>query len=61
MKVLKSSAKSVDAVASRVGSALSYGTKHPYGEFVTEETLNNITLDNVSLITKSILILKTLI
>mgnify|MGYP001029643806 FL=1 len=44
---LKSNAKSVDAVASRVGSALSYGKKHPYGEFVTEETLNNITLDNV--------------
>ena len=44
---LKSSAKSVDAVASRVGGALSYGKKHPYGEFLTEESLNNITLDNV--------------
>lgn len=44
---IKSSAKSVDAIANRVGSALAYGKKHPYGEFVTEETLNNITLDNV--------------
>ncbi|RAJ14948.1 M16 family metallopeptidase [Olleya aquimaris] len=44
---LKSSKKSVDAVADRVGGALSYGTKHPYGEFITEETVNNITLDNV--------------
>ncbi|AUC83168.1 pitrilysin family protein [Lacinutrix sp. Bg11-31] len=44
---LKSSEKSVDAVASRVGGALSYGKKHPYGEFITEESLNNITLDNV--------------
>jgi len=44
---LKSSAKSVDAVAARVGGALSFGKKHPYGEFITEETLNNITLDNV--------------
>lgn len=44
---LKSNAKSVDAVASRVGGALSYGKKHPYGEFVTEETINNINLDNV--------------
>ncbi|WP_299250001.1 pitrilysin family protein [uncultured Lacinutrix sp.] len=44
---LKSSAKSVDAVASRVGGALSFGKKHPYGEFITEESLNNITLDNV--------------
>ncbi|WP_034062699.1 M16 family metallopeptidase [Lacinutrix jangbogonensis] len=44
---LKSEAKSVEAVASRVGNALSFGKKHPYGEFVTEESLNNITLDNV--------------
>ena len=40
---LKSEAKSADAISSRVGSALSYGTKHPYGEFVTEETINNVT------------------
>ncbi|MUU79857.1 M16 family metallopeptidase [Winogradskyella endarachnes] len=39
---LKADAKSADAIASRVGSALSYGTKHPYGEFVTEETINNV-------------------
>merc|ERR1712000_282362 len=44
---LKNSEKSVSAVAGRVGSALAYGKKHPYGEFVTEETVNNITLDNV--------------
>ena len=44
---IKIDAKSVDAVAGRVGGALSYGVKHPYGEFITEETLNNITLDNV--------------
>ena len=44
---LKSQEKSVDAVADRVGGALSYGVKHPYGEFVTEETVNNVTLDDV--------------
>lgn len=44
---LKSDKKSVDAVASRVGSALSYGVKHPYGEFVTEETVNNIEFGDV--------------
>ncbi len=44
---LKNNEKSVEAVAGRVGSALSYGKKHPYGEFITEETINNITLDNV--------------
>ncbi len=44
---LKSSEKSVDAAAGRVGSALSYGINHPYGEFTTEETLNNITFTDV--------------
>lgn len=44
---LKTQEKSVDAVASRVGGALSYGVKHPYGEFVTTETVNNITFGDV--------------
>jgi predicted Zn-dependent peptidase len=44
---LKSQEKSVDAVASRVSGALSYGTHHPYGEFITEETINRITLTDV--------------
>jgi len=44
---LKSQAKSVDAVASRVGGALSYGAEHPYGEFVTEETVNNVSFDDI--------------
>ncbi len=39
---LKSDEKNADAISGRVGSALSYGTKHPYGEFVTEETINNV-------------------
>ena len=44
---LKTQEKSVEAVLNRVSQALSYGVKHPYGEFVTEETVNNVTLDNV--------------
>lgn len=44
---LKSQAKSVDAVAGRVGGALAYGTEHPYGEFVTEETVNNVSFDDI--------------
>ncbi len=44
---LKSGEKSVDQVAGRVGSALSYGTHHPRGEFISEETINNVTLDNI--------------
>ncbi|WP_111683384.1 M16 family metallopeptidase [Winogradskyella tangerina] len=44
---IKADEKSVDAAAGRVGSALSYGSKHPYGEFVTEETLKNIEFADV--------------
>lgn len=44
---LKAGKKSVDVVAGRIGLALAYGIHHPSGEFVTEETLNNITLDKV--------------
>ncbi|MFP4844406.1 insulinase family protein [Winogradskyella sp. PE311] len=44
---LKSSEKSVDAVAGRVGGALSYGANHPRGEFTTEATVNNIEFADV--------------
>ncbi len=44
---LKSNEKSVDAVAGRVGGALSYGKNHPRGEFVTEETVNNIEFGDI--------------
>ena len=44
---LKTEEKSVDAVASRVGPALAYGVQHPYGEFTSEETVNNISLQDV--------------
>lgn len=44
---LKSNAKSSDAIAGRVVSALSYGKEHVYGEFTTEETVNNVTFQDV--------------
>ncbi|OIQ27750.1 MAG: peptidase M16 [Bacteroidetes bacterium MedPE-SWsnd-G2] len=44
---IKSDAKSVDAVSRRVGRALAYGKDHAYGEFVTEETLNNVKFEDV--------------
>lgn len=44
---LKSSEKSVSAVASRVENALLFGINHPNGEYVTEQTLNNVTLQDV--------------
>ncbi|WP_120200348.1 M16 family metallopeptidase [Ichthyenterobacterium magnum] len=39
---LKQNEKSIDAIGGRVGRALSYGTNHPYGEYTTEETINNV-------------------
>ena len=47
IEALKADKKSLDAIAGRVGSALSYGKNHAYGEFITEETLNNITFEDV--------------
>ncbi len=44
---LKSSEKSVTAIARRVEDALTYGKKHPFGEFTTKETVNNLTLEDV--------------
>src|SRR5690606_31550845 len=36
--------KSVPRTAARVSNLLAYGNTHPYGEYVTDETLKNITL-----------------
>ncbi len=44
---LKTQEKDVSAIASRVGSALAYGTDHPYGEFVSETTVNNVAFNDV--------------
>lgn len=44
---LKSSEKSVTAIARRVESALIYGKDHPFGEFTTKTTVGNITLTDI--------------
>ena len=44
---LKAQEKDVSAIARRVQNALAYGKNHPYGEFTTEETVNNIELRDV--------------
>lgn len=41
---IKSSEKSVSAIASRVENALAYGQNHPYGEFTTIESLRDLDL-----------------
>ncbi|QYJ68696.1 M16 family metallopeptidase [Flavobacterium litorale] len=44
---LKADEKSVTSVASRVTDVLIYGRNHPNGEYLSEETLNNVTLADV--------------
>ena len=46
---LKSDENSVPAAARRVRNYLGYGKNHPYGEYTTAETVNNITLKDVEL------------
>lgn len=46
---LKTGEKSVDVVAGRMALALAYGTHHPSGEFITEESLKNVSLEDVKI------------
>ena len=45
---LKTQEKSVTAVASRVERVLAYGRNHPSGEYLSEETINNVSLEDVN-------------
>ena len=44
---LKAEEKSVPSIANRVTDALAFGKNHPAGEYVSEETLKNVTLADV--------------
>ncbi len=44
---IKSNEKSVEAVAGRVEDVLFYGKAHPNGEYLTEETIKNVSLADV--------------
>lgn len=44
---LKSAKDSPDAIAANVRGVVNYGKDHPYGELVTEETVKNITMDDL--------------
>ncbi len=44
---LKTQEKSVAAVAGRVQNVLAFGKSHPYGEFLSEETIKNVTITDV--------------
>jgi predicted Zn-dependent peptidase len=44
---IKSNEKNVTAVAGRVEDVLVFGKTHPSGEYLTEETINNVTLADI--------------
>ena len=44
---IKSGENSVGEIASKVENALVYGKNHPYGEFASETTAKNVTIDDV--------------
>lgn len=44
---LKSSQKDVGTIASRLSSALAYGSNHPYGQYTSVETVEEINLEDV--------------
>lgn len=44
---IKSNAKSVGQIARRVENVLAFGKDHPNGKYITEESVNNISLDDV--------------
>ncbi|HQW69704.1 MAG TPA: pitrilysin family protein, partial [Flavobacterium sp.] len=44
---LKTEEKSVSAVAARVENVLAYGKSHPAGEYLSEETIKNVSLADI--------------
>jgi len=44
---IKADEKSVPSVARRVQNVLTYGKSHPYGEFLSEASINNVSLADV--------------
>jgi len=45
---IKNDEKSIKAISSRVKHLLAYSKNHPYGEYVSKETINNVTLADVN-------------
>lgn len=48
LESIKSEEKSIKSVSSRVKNLLAYGKNHPYGEYVSKETITNVTLADVN-------------
>ena len=50
LEQIKASEKDVETVARRVENFLSYGANHPYGEYVSKETVENVSLEDIKTI-----------
>lgn len=48
LDALKANEKSTGRIANRVRNVLLYGNNHPKGEYLTEQTINNVTLQDVN-------------
>ncbi len=47
LTAIKSQENDVSAIHGRMQNALAYSTGHPYGEFITEASINNVTLPDI--------------
>jgi len=50
LEQIKASEKDVEVAARRVENFLSYGADHPYGEYVSKESVENISLEDIEII-----------
>jgi len=47
LETIKSNSKNVTQIARRVESVLAYGKNHPNGKYISKESINNISIDDV--------------
>jgi len=47
-EILKNEDKNSKVISRRITNIVAYGKKHPFGEFTTEKTLNNVSLNDVT-------------
>ena len=50
LEQIKASEKDIETIARRVENFLSYGANHPYGEYISKESIENITLKDIEII-----------
>jgi predicted Zn-dependent peptidase len=48
LESIKNEEKNIKSISNRIKYFLAYGKNHPYGEYVSKETINNVTLADVN-------------